>query len=178
VYAEDGALVGRWTSLPDGVLPPIISAAVSVPTGRFRVRVAAVAQDGRVGVLDQDLDAILEGRGQWQVSSLMLGLSRGGRFVPTLQFADEPVAIGMVEVFGPTPAAGLVSFEIAQTLDGPALVTVPGTLTATSDPLRHVSTGALPIGGFGPGRWVVRAVVTPGGLSPLRVVRTLEKVAR
>jgi hypothetical protein len=108
----------------------------------------------------------------------MLGLSRGGRFVPTLQFADEPVAIGMVEVFGPTPAAGLVSFEIAQTLDGPALVTVPGTLTATSDPLRHVSTGALPIGGFGPGRWVVRAVVTPGGLSPLRVVRTLEKVAR
>lgn len=127
-------------------------------------------------LLDQDLDAILDGRGRWVVSTLVLGLSREGVFMPRLQFSSEPVAIGRVEIFGPAPPPGLVRFELARTPEGPAIVSVAGTITPTDDPERHISTGALPIGGFLPGPWNVRAGVAPEGVSPLRVLRTLEKV--
>lgn len=176
VYAADGTLVAQWASTPGGPVSSPIAGALSVATGRYRVRVAVTTTDGRAGVLDQDLDAILDGRGRWVVSSLVLGLSREGVFVPRLQFSNEPVAIGRVEIFGPVPPRGLVRFELARTPDGPAIVSVAGTLTATDDPDRHLSTGALPIGGFLPGRWIVRAVVAPEGVSPVRVIRTLEKV--
>lgn len=176
VYAADGTLVAQWASAPGGPVNSPVAGALSVATGRYRVRVAATTKDGRAGVLDQDLDAILDGRGRWVVSSLVLGLSREGVFVPRLQFSNEPVAIGRVEIFGPAPPQGLVRFELARTPEGPAVVSVAGTLTPTDDPGRHISTGALPIGGFLPGRWIVRAVVAPEGVAPLRVYRTLEKV--
>lgn len=176
VYDADGTLVAQWASPPGGPVTSPIAGALSVATGRYRVRVAATTKDGRSGVLDQDLDAILDGRGRWVVSSLVLGLSREGVFVPRLQFSNEPVAIGRVEIFGPAPPQGLVRFELARTPEGPAIVSVAGTITPTDDPGRHISTGALPIGGFLPGRWIVRAVVAPEGVAPLRVYRTLEKV--
>lgn len=175
VYTADGSLVAQWASTPGGPVSSPIAGALSVAAGRYRVRVAATTTDGRAGVLDQDLDAILDGRGRWVVSSLVLGLSREGVFVPRLQFSNEPVAIGRVEIFGPAPPAGLVRFELARTPEGPAIVSVAGTITPTEDPDRYISTGALPIGGFLPGRWIVRAVVAPEGLSPLRVIRTLQK---
>lgn len=176
VYDADGALVAQWASTPRETVNSPVAGALSVATGRYRVRVAATTTDGRAGVLDQDLDAILDGRGRWVVSSLVLGLSREGVFVPRLQFSDEPVAIGRVEVFGPAPPQGLVRFELARTPEGPAIVSVIGTMTPTDDAGRHISTGALPIGGFLPGHWIVRAVIAPDGLAPLRVIRTLEKV--
>jgi hypothetical protein len=176
VYAADGRLVAQWAAPPGpGVASPI-AGALSVAPGRYRVRIAATAADGRAGVLDQNVDASLDGRGRWVVSSVLLGLSREGAFIPRLQFTNEPVAIGRIELFGPIPPAGLVRFELARTVDGPAIVSVAGTVTSTEDPSRHLSAGALPIGGFLPGRWVVRAVIAPEGLAPLRVVRTLEKV--
>ena len=173
VYAPDGTPVAGWKA-PEGTSP--LTTAFRVSPGRYRVRIAAATAGGDAGTLDLDVDATLESRGPWQVSSLVLGRMRDGIFTPVLLFGAEPVAIGRVEVFGPaTP--GVVRFELAATPDGPAIVTVTGTLTPTSDPMRFVSTGALPIGGFLPGRWIIRAVVSPGGLPPLRVFRTLEKAA-
>lgn len=178
VYAADGRLVAQWASAPGvDVLSPI-AGALSVPRGRYRVRVAVTSRDGRSGVLDQDLDAILDGRGPWLVSSVILGLSRDGVFAPRLQFTDQPVVIARVEVFGPAPTAGLVRFELARSPEGPALVSVDGTITATGDPTRHIASGAIPIGGFPNGRWTVRAVVSPQGLTPLRMTRTLDKTGR
>jgi len=178
VYAADGRLVAQWAVQPGTAVPSPIAGALSVAPGRYRVRIAATVADGRAGVLDQNVDAALDGRGRWVVSSVLLGLSREGAFVPRLQFADEPVAIGRIELFGPVPPDGLVRFELARTVEGPAIVSVAGTLTATDNPSRHLSTGALPIGGFVSGRWIVRAVVSPDGVAPLRVIRTLEKVKR
>lgn len=178
VYSAEGRLVAQWASQPGVEVMSPVAGALSVAQGRYRVRVAVTARDGRAGVLDQDLDAILDGRGRWQVSSLILGLSREGMFTPRLQFTDQPVAIARVEVFGPAPPAGLVRFELARSVEGPAIVSVEGTISPTDDPARHIATGALPIGGFLPGRWIARAVVSPQGLAPLRVIRTLDKVGR
>jgi hypothetical protein len=178
VYEADGRLVAQWAAEPGGAVPSLVAGVLSIPPGRYRVRIAATTTDGRAGALDQNLDAVLDGRGPWVVSSVLLGLSREGVFVPRLQFGSEPVAIGRVEVFGPVPPDGLVRFELARTVEGPAILSVAGTVTPTDNPSRHLSTGALPIGGFLPGRWIVRAVVAPDGVAPLRVIRTLEKVAR
>jgi hypothetical protein len=170
--------VVQWASAQGAVLSSPVAGALSVAPGRYRVRVAVSAPDGRAGVLDQDLDAFLERRSGWMMSSLILGLAREGGFVSRLQFTDEPVAIGRVEVFGPASPAGLVRFELARTVDGPAIVSVVGTVSATDDPTRFVATGALPIGGFAAGRWIIRAILAPEGVAPLRVIRTLDKRAR
>lgn len=178
VYAADGRLVAQWATPPGAAVASPIAGALSVAPGRYRVRIAATVAGGRAGVLDQNVDAALDGRGRWVVSSVLLGLSREGVFIPRLQFTDEPVAIARIELFGPAPPGGLVRFELARTVEGPAIVSVAGTVTATDNPSRHLTTGALPIGGFLPGRWIVRAVVSPEGLAPLRLIRTLEKVKR
>ena len=69
-----------------------------------------------------------------KISSIVLGLSRGGAFVPRLQFTDEPVAIGYVEMYG-GDAGGKVTatLELAATLNGPALVAVPLAIQGTGE---------------------------------------------
>ena len=178
IYDDAGRLVVQWASVPGEVLTSPVAGALSVAPGRYRVRVAVSVPDGRAGVLDQDLDAFLERRSGWMMSSLILGLSRAGGFVSRLQFGDEPVAIGRVEVFGPASPTGLVRFELARTVDGPSIVSVVGTVSASEDPTRFVVTGALPIGGFAAGHWIIRAVLAPDGVAPLRAIRTLDKGAR
>lgn len=71
-----------------------------------------------------------------------------------------------------------VAFEIARTPNGPALVTLPGAIAATSEPDRFLVTAALPIGALAPGDYVVRATVALQGQAGGRVLRPLRKVSR
>ena len=80
----------------------------------------------------------------------MLGLSRAGGFVPRLQFSNEPVAIGYVELTGATPGARVgATLELSLTANGPALVTVPLAIESPSAG-RYVAKGAVPIGALPP----------------------------
>jgi hypothetical protein len=108
----------------------------------------------------------------------VLGLSRGGTFVPKLQFANEPVAIGYVEMTGATPGARLsATLELARTTNGPALVTVPLAIESRAAG-RYAATGAVPVGALPPGDYVVRAMIALEGYPATRVVRTLRKVVQ
>jgi hypothetical protein len=106
----------------------------------------------------------------------VLGLSRGGTFQPKLQFGAEPVAIGYLEIYEPPQTAPVsVTLDIAKTVNGPAVLRIPGAMTATSDADRHIVTAALPIGGLPAGDFIVRAIVGVGGQPAGRVMRTLRK---
>jgi hypothetical protein len=69
-------------------------------------------------------------------------------------------------------------FEVARTVNGPAVVTMPGAFAATNEADRFLVTAAIPVGALPPGDYVVRATVAAQDQAGGRVVRAIRKVAR
>ena len=173
---EDGRIVGQWTA-SDMEAAPMVGAMV-VPAGTYRLRVAATDAAGRGGTADERVIAALTPAGPLQLSTLVLGLSRSGVFVPTLEFGSEPVAIASFEIYGGAAGTPLFSaLEVARTLDGPAVATLRLALERAAEG-RYLATGAIPLGALPPGDFVVRATVGIEGQPAAQIVRTLRKVAR
>jgi VWFA-related protein len=175
LYDSDGKVASSWAATPEELQrSPLIGAMPAAP-GAYRLRVAAIDATGRSGTADYELEAEIVQTGPLKLSSLILGLSREGRFMPRLQFGSEPVALAYLEMYGASAGTKISSaLEIARTMNGPALVAVPFAIE-TAGEQRYVATGALPIGALPPGDYVVRALVGIEGQAMTRVVRTLRK---
>jgi VWFA-related protein len=169
-----GRAAAQWTSAdPDA--RPLVGALVA-PPGLYRVRVAATDTAGRAGTADYEVRGELVPAGGLNLSGVVLGLSREGAFAPRMEFMTEPSVLAHLELYG-TPGSEpmWVSFELATTLNGPALVTTPGVIEGTRSSDRFVATGAVPISSLPPGDYVVRAVAGLKGQPAGRVLRTLRK---
>ena len=133
---------------------------------------------GRGGTADSDVFVELAPAGPLKLSSLVLGLIRNNRFIPKLEFGEEPVAISSLEIYGGAPGARITALiEIAPTLNGPAIIQMPLVIEPTDEPNRFTATGAVPIGSLPAGDYVVRAIVGLEGQPSGRVVRTLRKTS-
>ena len=86
-----------------------------VPPGTYRLRVAALESSGRGGTADHSIEATLTSIGPISASSVMIGLSREGGFVPAMEFSSEPTAFAMLELYGAVSPAPRAVFEIATT---------------------------------------------------------------
>lgn len=175
LFDRDGKLVSSWNATPEELLrSPVIGAMPAAP-GAYRLRVAAIDAEGRAGTADYDVEADIVQTGPLKVSSLILGLSRDGRFLPKLLFSTEPVAIAYVELYGGAPGTRISSaLEVARTMNGPALTAVPLAIESSGNN-RHIAKGAIPIGALPPGDYIIRALLGIEGQALTRVVRTLRK---
>jgi hypothetical protein len=175
LFDRDGKPVANWVATETELARPVLIGAMAVEPGAYRMRAAAIDATGRSGTADVDIDVDLAQTGSLKLSSLVLGLSRDGGFVPRLEFSTEPVGIGLVEIYGGAPGMRLsADLEIARTLNGPALVSVPLSISQ-SDEGRYSARGAIPVAALAPGDYAVRAVIGAEGQPPTRVVRTLRK---
>ncbi len=188
LFDSTGKLVHSWTALPQDLsrheveghaASPIVAALVA-PPGKYRLRIAATDKAGRSGATDLDVDATLTPAGTLKLSSLSLGNTHDGIFVPKLQFTDESVAIAYVEVYGGVETSPVAVFQVAKTADGPAFLAQPAAIDPTRDPDRWVIEAAIPIGSLPPGDYVIRALIGQGveGAPMGRVVRTLRKTSK
>jgi hypothetical protein len=178
LFDESGRLTSQWTAEPRDIAGPIVMGALVAPRpGTYRLRVAATDESGRNGTADYEVEAGLAAAGPLKVSGLVLGLSRSGGFTPRMQFGAEPVALGYFDVYGRTGGAPVsVTAEIAGTLHGPALHTIPGAMKPIAGEDRFIGTFAIPIGSLQPGDYIVRATVSVDGQWSGRIVRTLRKM--
>ena len=176
LFDDTGRMVAsRQFSAVELAASPVV-AALSAPPGHYRLRVAAAEAAGRGGAADYDVTAELASAGPLTLSALVMGLSRGGRFAPRLDFGTEASAMAHVEVYGATAGESVGAvFELARSANGPALVALKGTFAATGDPDRFLVSAALPIGALAPGDYVVRAIVAAEGKAGGRVLRALRK---
>ncbi|MEO8071191.1 MAG: hypothetical protein ABI652_07300, partial [Acidobacteriota bacterium] len=163
IYATTGQLIARWVS-GDGVMQQgLLAASLQVPPGVYRVRAAAIADDGRRGTVDYDVRVELTAAGALTLGGMTLGIGRVNGFEPRLQFSNEPTVTAYVELYGRLTDAEIeaahLQFEIATTSDGPALRTAPGRVARTSIDDRLVVSGAIPVGDLPPGDFVVRALI-------------------
>jgi VWFA-related protein len=177
LFDERNKVMAQWTGSGSDLKSVPIMAGLVVPPGFYRLRVGAIDDGGHGGTVDTEVAADLTPAGQLKLSSLLLGLSRDGGFIPKMQFAAEPVALAYVEIYGGIPGMPIIAaLELATTLNGPAIVTVP--LAIKFGDSRYLATGAVPIGALPPGDYAVRAIVGVQGQPAGRVVRTLRKVAK
>ncbi len=98
IFDDDGKSISHWSATNEELQRSPIIGAMPAQPGRYRLRVAAIDTTGRAGTVDYEVNAESVRTGPMKLSSLLLGLSRGGGFVPRLQFTTEPVAIGYVEM--------------------------------------------------------------------------------
>ena len=171
-----GKLAAQWTANERELSRPAVFSAGLAPPGSYRLRVAALDNLGRRGATDYEFEAKLDTAGDLKLSTLVLGLSRGG-FTPRLMFFQEPTAMGYFEVYGSVTNFEDVdvALELATTPEGPAIVRVPAILTPTQDPALRRASGVVPLSKYPVGDYVVRGVVTIDGKQVGQVTRTLRK---
>jgi hypothetical protein len=172
----DGRVMGRWFAA-DVFGRPMLGAMV-VPPGAYRLRVVAIDAVGRFGAAEETVQVGLTQVGPLSLGSLVLGLSRNDGIAPRLLFGGEPTAIASFDIYGGgADTRVVVALEVARAMDGPAIASLPVTLTRASD-VRVVATGAVPLGALPPGDYAVRGIVRLEDGTAGRVTRTLRKVAR
>lgn len=179
LFTEEGRLVASRTLTSAELQADTIITALSAPPGRYRLRVAAAEAAGRAGAADVQLEAGLATAGSLRLSDLVLGLTRDGQFRPRLEFGREASATAQFELYGGREGVRVgVVVEVARTAAGPALVSMPGTFTATDEADKFLVSAAVPIGALPAGDYVVRATIAAEGQAGGRVVRPLRKVIR
>jgi VWFA-related protein len=175
LFDKDGKAVSQWSATPEELKASPVIGAMPAEPGVYRLRVAAIDTTGRAGTADYEFEAEVVQTGPLRLSSVILGLSRDGRFLPRLRFTNEPVAIGYLEMEGAAAGTPInAALELARTTNGPALVTLPLAIEPAG-PNRYVARGALPLAALQAGDYVVRAIVGVQGHPPTRVLRTLRK---
>ncbi len=184
LFDSQGRLVAQWTANSSDLGRRASLGALTAPPGTYRLRFAARDADGRTGTADADIQVGLTGGAGFELSSVVLGLSRPSganlavSFQPKLEFTTEPVAIAYIEVYGGQAGDRVGAMvEVAASLDGPALVALPLALEPSREADRFQATGAVPIGALPPGDYIVRVSVGAEGQAATTVVRTLRKSA-
>jgi len=180
LFDSKGKLAAEWTAQPGDLRRSPVVGALLVKPGIYRMRVAAIDAAGRRGTVDQEATVELAASGTSPVSALVLGARTGNGFAPKMLFGSaDPSLFGYVEVYNVGKDAALgASFELANSLDGPAQVTVPAGLSPASQGDTRVLMGAIPLSAVPPGDYVIRANVSVDGQPAARVVRTLRKTGQ
>jgi hypothetical protein len=176
---DGNRIIAPWTAQAAELGKSPVVAALLVPPGKYRLRVAATDASGRAGTVDYPLEAQLTTAAPITMSALTIGVADNG-FKPRIQFgpADQG-ALGYLELYGaPKDATVTVALELAPSETAPAMGTTGGTIQAsnTEDMLKAV--GGFAIGTLAPGDYVMRMIVSVNGKVVGTAMRTMSKSAR
>ena len=100
LFDRDGKLVSHWTATTEELAALAGDRRGAGSTRRLSPARCRHRHQPAHGTADYDLEAEVVQTGPLKVSSLILGLSRDGSFLPRLQFTNEPAAIGYLEMYG------------------------------------------------------------------------------
>ena len=136
----------------------LYTAAVSLPPGQYRVKLAAIDETGRRGSVEHGFEVRPARAGALELGELFIG-----EVVPTTGFVPSPtLAAGStslpvrIDVGGDSSAAFdgvMLSLELARGRTT-TFATIPLTLMPGADPLRRVATALLSISSLEPGEYV------------------------
>jgi VWFA-related protein len=178
LFDSTGRMVGQVNANEAELVQLPALTGMVVSSGTYRLRVAATDTTGRAGAADTEVVAETVNAGPLKLSSLVLGVSREGRFQPRLQFGTEPVAIAYLDIFGTNVTSPVGAIIEVLSASGAPIVTNRLSLEDTKDPGRYRATGAVPIGALPPGDYIARAVVMVEGHSAGVVYRAFRKIGQ
>ncbi len=158
------------------------SIPVTVPTGRYQLKVAAIDESGREASVARAFSAVLGGSGSMRVSDLMLADPAAGDapLRPAVLRAATDRLAAYLEAYAPIGWSGATSrvrFEIADSR-GASLGQPVTTALQSAGAGRWTMSGELAIGHLAPGSYEVVATVTLQGVPEQRLVRPFVVVQR
>ena len=177
LFDEKNTLKKQWTAQSADLAKRPVMAALTAAPGTYRLRVAAVDAGGRTGAADYELRAEVPRADPLKLSTLVLGTQQpGGGFAPRLEFGAEPIAIGLLEIYG-VPKGGTITvdLDVATTAEGAPLAAAQTSVTPGSTDDMRVAFGGFSIDALAPGDYLMRAIVNLDGKPVGKVVRTLRK---
>jgi VWFA-related protein len=154
------------------------TASLDVPVGKYRIRTAVVAADGRVASLDLPLTAGLRAAGAVQASDLIVGSPSQGRVEPRARLNQHDAGVAMLELSSSEPltgATGVVELTRAGTAQ-PAVQTDLELRARAKDTTVVAAQAALDLSRLAPGIYMASAVLARGGKPFARVSRLIEVV--
>jgi hypothetical protein len=178
LFDEKNTLKKQWTAQGSDLQKRPVMAALAAPPGIYRMRVAVVDAAGRTGTADYDLNAQVTRADPLKLSALVLGTQQpGGGFAPRLEFSSEPVAIGLLEIYGVPKGGNLtVNLEVLQNAEGSPIASADTSVSASPNVEdMRIAFGGFSIATLDPGDYLMRATVNLDGKPVGRVVRTLRK---
>jgi len=175
-----GKSAAQWTEEGANVVTRPLITAAAVPSGDYRLRVAVMDTTGLRGTVDYEFKAGLTQYGPLTFASLMAGALENTTFRPRLTFRplDGGVA-AYLEFYGTLPSGAVLSarVEIAQSENGPALASAPGSVLGAAEATRFVATGGVPLTGLGPGDYLLRVVISVNDKPVGQATRTIRKLS-
>ena len=150
-----------------------------VPPGRFRVRAALLAVDGRIATLDLPLTAGLRAADDVTTSDLMIGSLDEGRLLPRPMLAQSDTGMAMLELSSPAPLTGttgtleLTRAGTAQPVQRQNLELRP----RTGNDAIVVARAGLDLSSVAPGTYTASAVLVRNGQPFARISRLVDVVA-
>jgi len=155
-------------------------AASNVKPGRYRLRLAAVSEDGRRGSVVHDVEARLSAAEKLTLSDLLIFDPHplaDGKDRPTVSAVIAGSLKAFFEFYSQTVTAAEsfdVRLEVASSVDGPALVAEAMAVGETPTAGRFLASGTVNIAGIEAGTYVARAVVSRNGGNAARIVRPIQ----
>jgi len=176
--AVDSGLL-RTTLLPrdPGSSSPLVYVgSMSVDPGDYLLKFAVVDDEGRIGTVERRVHARLVTAADLRLSDIVVGPRRAMRSVtPPTEARAAGTAFSVLELYASRDELldkARVTIEVAETADGPALVSSPAPLAAGT-PLRRQALANLDVSVLPPGRYVARARVEVGGKTVATETRPL-----
>ncbi len=158
LYDPAGKLIAQWTARPEELQRSPMVAALAMPAGQYRLRVAAVDTNGRAATVDYEVFARVADAGPAKIGGLMIGAAGGTGFSPIIRITNEQEIIAVFELYG-RPAGPFGA--IVEILDSPtaekALVAGPPQASATPVQDKFMFMAKLNVAALKPGDYVLRA---------------------
>jgi VWFA-related protein len=166
-------------------LPIRYELAVAVDPGNYRLRLAAVDMAGKSGSVERAVPAFGMANHELAIGDLILSSVREGRGgdlrAPVVLKVTDGQLATYTELYTNKPGAleqTKVTFEIADTPDGPALQTTAGDIRERADQTMRQALAVVPVGALPPGRYIARAVFSRGDTSVGKLTRPFEVAPR
>ncbi|MDQ3213583.1 MAG: VWA domain-containing protein [Acidobacteriota bacterium] len=177
---RDGAVIGGARGEIPSTPGPFwtASASVVVSPGRYRLRTALTAADGRIATLDLPLNASLRAAGAALASDLIVGSASAGKLEPRARLTQREGGMATIELSSSDSLAGTTGrLELIRAGTAEAAVRLPLALrTRARDATIVVGEVALDLSAVAPGIYTASAVLERGGAPFARVSRIVEVV--
>jgi VWFA-related protein len=147
--------------------PHHFTGSVTMPPGRYSLKVAVLDPQGRKASLEHAFEARLTAVGQLRLGELMLASA------PAAGLAAKPsadgriasdVVVGYTELYSdaePQLRQATLAFEVAVTAEGRAIATTD--MEISTSPNKRTALGSLPASLLSPGEYVARVVLSSNG---------------
>jgi VWFA-related protein len=155
------------------------TASVDLPAGRYHLRAAVVAADGRVGTLETPLRVGLRRAGAAYASDLILGTTDAGRLQPRARLRQDERGIAMIELSSGESLAdtgGTLQLTRAGAAE-PALRRPLVLRTRADDKSIVIAEAALDLSSVPPGTYTASAILARAGAPVGRVSRVIAVLA-